>query len=406
MNQRIASISAGMGVLVSTAFIGPVFADTRVVDWRGGPDVYTTIQDAVDHLPNPGPRTIIVRAGIYNEALRISAKNTLATNDSRQIVIMVDTNALGQVIVMPPSAGSSGVYLNQSHFIVLRGLVITGVSGKNVPAVELDGDNEDIAIVGCQIHHNDSCGIQVGSGNPRTWIMNNLIHDNGISKKTDHGVTIAGSVGATVYVVNNTIVRSKADGVFMSVPGPLYLVNNLIVSNGENGFECSKGSGTPAAVTLLYNMFYANTSGDIVKARQDTGCHRQRQSHHHRQEGAGVVGCTFPNCGHTDPLTELFVNPDAAAAYFHLAAGSPAIDRGVNTFSDGSPRGRSWKIWKGIRGHRMAMGIAWRLSMPAVTKRRPFHARGIPCRRWPDSCSATASGCLQCERQYTWRLRR
>ena len=246
MDRRVPAACVAMGALVNMVSIGSVFADTKVVDPSGGGD-YTTIQAAVNDLPNPGPRTIIVRAGTYNEAVLISARNTLATNDSQRIIIMADTNtAPGLVIVTPPS-GSSGVYLNQSRFITLQGLVITGVGGKNVPAVNLDGgaqDNEDIAIVGCQIHHNASHGIQVQSGNPRTWIMNNLIHDNGSNKKSDDGVTIANGVGATVYMVNNTIVRNKFDGVFVGVPRPLYLVNNLIVGNGGYGFQRASRVGS------------------------------------------------------------------------------------------------------------------------------------------------------------------
>jgi len=339
-----------LGALVNTAPIASVFADTKVVDPSGSGD-YRTIQAAVNDLPNPGPRTIIVRAGVYNEALSLSAKNTLATNDSRRIIIMADTNtAPGSVIVMPPS-GSPGVYLNQSRFIVLQGLMITGVSGKNVPAVELDGDsqdNESIAIIGCLIHHNDSCGIQVGGANPHTWIMNNLIHDNGTSKKTDHGVTIAAGADAMVYMVNNTIVRNAADGVFVNVPRLLYLVNNLIVSNGKNGFECGKGSGKPVAITMLGNMFYANAAVDIAQASKTLDATDSGNRTTTGKEGAGVVGCTFPNCAHTASLTALFVYPDAAAANFHLATGSPAIDCGVNTFMDGST---TWTLVEDLEGN-------------------------------------------------------
>lgn len=40
-------------------------ADTVYVN-RNGSENYTSIQAAVNDLPNPGPRTVIVRAGTYN----------------------------------------------------------------------------------------------------------------------------------------------------------------------------------------------------------------------------------------------------------------------------------------------------------------------------------------------------
>jgi hypothetical protein len=350
--SQVVSVAVAAGVAINLVLIGTVFADTKAVDPSGGGD-YTNIQAAVNDLPNPGPRTIIVRAGIYHEAVRFSARNTQATNDSQRIIIMADTNtAPGSVIVTPPS-GSSGVYLGHSRFITLQGLAITGVGGKGVPAVNLDGGaqgNEDIATLGCQIHDNASYGILVRSGNPRTWIMNNLIHDNGSNKKGDDGVMIADGTNAPVYLVNNTIVLNKADGVFVGVPRLLYLVNNLIVSNGKYGFELASGSSGSWTGTLLNNMFYANMRGDIASPGSFSGLDVTASGNRTTtgKEIIGVAGCTFPNCRSTTLLTALFVRPGTMAADFHLAADSPAIDRGVSTFTDGTT---TWAIVEDLDGN-------------------------------------------------------
>ena len=339
-----------MGVLVTLALNQSLYADTKVVDPSGGGD-YTTIRAAVNDLTNSGPRTIIVRAGIYHEAVLLSARNTQATNESQRIVIMADTNAASGAVMIVPTAGGSGVYLSRSKFITLQGLAITGTGSKGM-AVDLEGgskDNEDIAIVGCQIYQNAGNGIRVQSGNPRTWIMNNLIRDNGATKNIGHGVTIANGVGATVYLVNNTIVRNKFDGVCVGAKRTVYLVNNLIAGNGRYGLERASGSSGASAMTLLNNMFYANMIlGDIALASKTLDAADSGNRTTTGNEGVGLAGCTFANCGRTTALTGLFVNPSATATNFHLAADSPAIDRGVNTFWDGTT---TWVIAEDLDGN-------------------------------------------------------
>jgi hypothetical protein len=340
----------GMGALVSMTFVGLVFADIKVVDQTGHGD-YTTIQAAVNDLPDPGPRTILLKAGTYNETVQIYNKNTGASDDSQRIVIMADpAAAAGSVIVKPP-AGSSGVRLERSEFITLRGLVITGVKGNAVPAIRLIGGspgNEDVTVIACQIYGNASQGIQIEGNNPRIWIMNNLIRDNGTGGKGGAGVTIAVGAGAPVYVVNNTIFRNKFEGVFVQPPRPVYLVNNLIVSNGKYGFQRAKGSSDPTMMTLLYNMFYANTTGDIANVSQTLDATDSGNRTTTGDEGVGVmVDCAFPNCGNTTALTALFVSPTTAVPNLHLSTTSPAIDRGVNAFTDGVS---TWQIVDDLEG--------------------------------------------------------
>ena len=349
MHRRIAAACVVLGVIINLILIGTVFADIKVVDPSGGGD-YLTIQAAVNGLPDPGPRTIIVRAGTYHEAVLISTRNTRATNDSQRIIIMADTNtASGSVIVTPPS-GSSGMNLSRSRFITVQGLAITGASGKTVPAITLTGgskDNEDIAIVGCEISGNGSHGIQIGQNNPRTWLMNNLIHDNGSNSSSDDGVTIAAGSASTVYLINNTIVRSKFDGVFVQVPRVLYMVNNLIVGNGGYGLQCAS-KPVSGSMTLLNNVFYANAAGDIALASQTLDATDSGNRTTAGNEAVGIAGCTFTNCSNAASLANIFVNPGGVTPDFHQAAGSPVIDRGVNSFSDWQA---TWEIAEDLDGN-------------------------------------------------------
>ncbi|HTS19322.1 MAG TPA: right-handed parallel beta-helix repeat-containing protein [Verrucomicrobiae bacterium] len=379
MKRRIAMAYAVkvMDMLMSVSLVGSVFADTKVVDPSGHGD-YATIQAAVNDLPNPGPRTVVVRAGTYHEAVAVSDRNTLAAGDSERIVLLADTNAASGAVIITPPSGSSGIRLSGSGFITVEGVAITGVSGKGVPAMELDGDassNADIAIVGCQIYNNGSHGIQVGSGNARTWIMNDLIHDNGSATKSGHGMTIAAASGATVYVVNNTVVRNKSDGVYVGAPRPVYVVNNLVVGNTSYGFQRAAGANNPSEVTLLNNFLYANKkNGDIANASQTMGNVDSGNRTTTGTEGVGVAGCAFSNCGRTAGLTALFVNPAVTGGDYHLAAASPAIDSGVNSFSDGTA---TWLIADDLEGHsRPQDGRGDCLAMADVGC---YEATAIPC---------------------------
>ena len=384
MNKSIASITVGLGALVSMTFVGSVFAATKVVGPGGD---YTTIQAAVNDLPVPGPHAILVgphailvRAGTYNETVQIYNKNTGASDDSQRIIIMADpAAAVGSVIVKPP-AGSPGVRVEQSKFITLRGLVITGVKGNSVPAIRLIGGspgNEDIAIIACQIHDNAGHGIQIEGNNPRTWIMNNLIRDNGVNEKSGHGVTIAAGTGAgaTLYMVNNTIFKNKLDGVFVQSPCSVYLVNNLIVANGKYGFRRANGSTDPTLVTLLHNMFYANKLRDIANVSQTLDATDSGNRTTKGNESIGVIGCAFPNCSKTTALAALFVNPTTAAPDLHLSAASPAIDRGVNTFTtDGT---NTWQIMDDLEGTQLPLdgdGDCF-----AIVDAGCYEAPAVPC---------------------------
>jgi len=60
MTKRAMAANVVLAVLVSMISMGSGFADTKVVDPSGGGD-YTTIQAAVNGLPDPGPRTAIDR---------------------------------------------------------------------------------------------------------------------------------------------------------------------------------------------------------------------------------------------------------------------------------------------------------------------------------------------------------
>src|SRR5262245_54827631 len=80
---------------------GPVSAQTgKLIAGSGG--TYSTIQAAINALPNPGPCTVTVKAGTYSESVDIVGENTLASSEAQRIVIIADPNQPpGSVTVNP-----------------------------------------------------------------------------------------------------------------------------------------------------------------------------------------------------------------------------------------------------------------------------------------------------------------
>ena len=97
----------GIGILVflasSSSQAGTVYVNPN------GSEQYSTIQAAINNLPNPGPHTVIVRAGTYVEPITISNKNTKATSDAHRILITADPSAMrGSVLLNTGYSANEG----------------------------------------------------------------------------------------------------------------------------------------------------------------------------------------------------------------------------------------------------------------------------------------------------------
>ena len=113
----------------------------------------------------------------------------------------------------------------QSKFITLRGLTITGAGGQ---AVSLLGG---IHLERLRIFGNGSSecngGITIARGNPDNLILNSLIYGNG-----RNGLATIDADGGPQYVVGTTIHANAWSGVNVSRNHTIFLVNNGITGNG------------------------------------------------------------------------------------------------------------------------------------------------------------------------------
>lgn len=339
-----------------------------LVDGQGtvgvGGVTHTSIQAAVDDLPNPGPCVVTVRPGTYGEAVVLSDVNSLSTGETQRILILADAPADaaandGEKAIVAPPAGGVGFSIERSKRVTLKSfdvrggreaIVLRGLGGGN--------GNEDIVLDSNDLHGNGAGSNQgalaIGNGSARTWVVNNLIRDN-----AGNGILVEGS-GApgddTVYIVNNTVLRNGYNGARVTRKRLVYLINNLVVGNGtaeatgggnlnygvDSGRfglfrEGQPGQGVLEATVLLFNVFYRNgeghpsgIGGDIANVTQvfeDGGDSGNSTTFGNEHGSPAIVGCVFTDCTADHDLAEIFVDP---ATDLHVVSTAPAVDYGLD----------------------------------------------------------------------------
>ncbi|MBI3000673.1 MAG: PKD domain-containing protein [Deltaproteobacteria bacterium] len=321
---------------------GPVlYVNNADPTCNGRSPCYTTIQAAVD-AALPGD-TIQIQAGSYAEKVTISGKNNTATvTESDRIIIEADPlSPPGSVVITGASQVCTNGYafrLQQSKFITMRGLTITGTGGQAISLMGGNNQNQAIHIEQNRIFDNGSSecngGITIARGNPDTLIVNNLIYANG-----RNGITFIDADGGPHYIIENTIHTNQWSGVRVARSHEVFLVNNVITQNGTAAgstggrFGISREASTapqPQGIHLLNNLICGNRLGEIDGPALD-GTDSENLTPGGLQ-GAGVSaspGCEIPanvyaNLNGTDGL------PNTADDDFRLAAGSPAIDGGMD----------------------------------------------------------------------------
>ncbi len=235
---------------------------------------YQSIQAAVN-AAQPSD-TVQIQAGAYFEQVSISGKNATAKTESGRILVQADpTVPVGSVVlhgVVNQCAQGHAIRIQQSRFVTIRGLTITGARGAAI--VLLGGSNQNLAV---RIERNRivgnggaDCdgGISIGAGNAGTVILNNVILANG-----RNGIVAADSDGGGPHtVIQNTIHGNGWNGVSATRAHVLLLVNNAITSNGTQagstggrvGVRREAAPGPPAlAIVLRNNLVCGNRLGEI-----------------------------------------------------------------------------------------------------------------------------------------------
>jgi RHS repeat-associated protein len=300
---------------------------------------YTTIQAAVNAAT--AGEHIVLQVGIYQQQVNITGKNNAANaTEADRIVIEADPAAApGSVVVQGAVTQCTNGYairLQQSKFITIRALTITGAGGQAISLMGGNNQNHAIHLERLRVFGNGSgsCdgGITIARGNPGTLLLNSLIYNNG-----RNGVATIDADGGPHYLISNTIHANQWSGVSVTHTHEIFLVNNAITGNGTASgstggrFGVSRQSSTsrqPAGIHLLNNLICGNRLGEFngpALDATDSGNLTPTGS-----EGLGVSAS--PGCDATATVYADGAGLDGGLGTadddFRLATSSPALDHG------------------------------------------------------------------------------
>ena len=357
------------------------YVDRTDASCGGRSPCYGSIQAAVNAVQ--AGDTVQIQPGAYVEQVNISGKNPTAKTEAARIVIQADpTGPAGRVILHGPvqqCAQGPALRVQQSRFITIRGLTITGAGGAGIA---LGGGGQNLAIrvernrivgnggIGCD------GGITIAGGNVGTVILNNVIAGNG-----RNGIGTTDPDGGLHVVVQNTIHGNGWNGVSASRTHALLLINNAITGNGTLSGSAGGRAGVwreaaagavPAAIALRNNLLCGNRLGELagpVLDGTDGGNLTPTGS-----EGAGVVaspGCDGAATVYRDLRGDL---PDLLDVDPSPVAASPLVDRGLDPRTvltpDLNARLEADYFAEGVRPAAGTIGGALRFDIGAVEVRQ------------------------------------
>jgi len=364
-------------------------ATTRHVNGRdsfcgGLTPCHTSIQAAVSAAQ--AGDTIQIQPGTYVEQVSITGKNATAKTESSRIVIQADPAAPpGSVVLQGPvqhCVDGHAVRLQQSRFITIRGLTISGAGGAGIALGGGGQANLAVRIERNRITQNGGpgCdgGITIAGGNVGTVVLNNVIVANG-----RNGIATMDPDGGLHTIVQNTIHGNGWNGVSITRAHAVVLVNNAITGNGASPGSTGGRVGVrreaaanplPAVIVLRNNVVCGNRMGEIAGPVLDAtdGSNLTPTG----TEGPGVTAS--PGC---DSRALVYRGLHAQDDDPTPAAGSPLVDRGLDPRTVLTPelntRLEADFFAEGVRPAPGAGGGAPRFDIGAVEVRRDVEAPGV-----------------------------
>lgn len=347
---------------------------------------WKTISKAMQANLKPGD-DVVVRAGTYNEFVRISA-----SGDSSGY-ITVRAEKPGTVKITPPSDKTYGVHI-QGDYVELNGFEIAGAKGAGVTA----NLTHHVRIINNEVHDNGTHGISVSRSDFVT-VQGNVTYGNA-SKGYYSGISIyhpenitgdTSSKGFRIVVrgnisydnVTDTGPHSDGNGIIMddfrstkSASLPAYLFpslveNNLVYSNGGKGIQVAwsdyvtvrnntawhNGQDLKATGTWRGNLSNMNSSNnvwvnniavaDLDRHKSNTAIDNTSFKGYTNSNNVWKNNLTYDGRSNDDSVNNngnppikasdgnlLGVNPNFISApnNFQLKSGSPAIDAGTKAY--------------------------------------------------------------------------
>lgn len=240
------------------------------------------------------------------------------------------------------------IHHNYVHDVMGEGFYL-GSSFWNGQTISCNGASQTVyphAIMGLSVHHNiaertGAEGLQYACA-PDAQVHHNTVRQTGqapFAAYQNNGIQIGSGGGGSCYA--NIIQQVPASGlIIIGHLGNNLIYNNVISDVGENGIFCDDREGS------LPNTYTAFVNNTLVRCGRD-GFKLYNQNNTITIDNNVVIGigqyCKYVSLGQgaavsprnnfmsNDINSALFVNPTASD--FHLLAGSPLIDAGLDVSS-------------------------------------------------------------------------
>jgi len=273
------------------------------------PDRYPTIQQAVDNAT--AGDEVIIRAGSYNESVKVTKPITLTrfgegetiiTSDEVYVLHLQGNGITVSFLTIVGNSSNNGIYCNQFSDGLIERIQIRNCSIGMLLSATYDSEIRRASIEDCDV------GIRAKNGTYGNHFEELTLHDNQIGidvgrfeylyRDSDNYFTLcelasnqfgamigpngpdntffncrfgfngetALSIGAGGCLVDNCVIYENGyNGISLNSPGTV--VNSIVTSNGNNGIEIVGTSGC-----ILTNIsFYSNLGGVYLhKANQAT----------------------------------------------------------------------------------------------------------------------------------------
>lgn len=218
-------------------------------------------------------------------------------------------------------------------------------------------------------------GIQVASAPENVEIFNNKVYNYGTTNKGSQqaGIILGGLSNGKVY--NNTVIKGTGNGIELFGTGLSYIYNNIVVDAGRDGTAVgqdaifiddrpTKPDYTPLQAYVfnntvvnagrdgirMQNSFSTVAKGNLFYNNLTVNCGSAQGTADYLNVQAGIDAQLSNNVALADINAAKFV--DVPNNDFHLATGSPAIDKGKDLSAyfktdidgDARPSGAAWDI--------------------------------------------------------------
>ncbi len=330
-------------------------ASARVtVDVQPGGSINSAIQSA------GSGGTVNVAAGTYNETLDISASNVTVQATGGRVITNGTMKISGQSVTLigitVKGSSSFGAQVNGADGLVLKDFEIDGSQDGGL----IISGSKNVVVDGCNIHGTNAEGtgadgeaLSITGGSTGFEIKNCQVHDNG-EEGIDAKYNGAGEVNGTIH--DNVVFGNRGPNIYVDGSSGIKIYNNTsygttegskagIMIAAETSYGGSENPKKAGNIDIFNNVIYGNAGGGITFWVESGGTLSDIRVYNNTIDEDKPINVVEAPSGSNPVFNNIFTsNPSGNGLQmgnnlvtttgfvgngdYHLAAGSPAIDKG------------------------------------------------------------------------------